>query len=219
MAARHWPWMFAALLFLAASGAGAIAEAQSAADAEATPPPAMTFPPLNKGADEAPPTPYFVNPFPGTPQFYSTSFGVWSSGAQQVVWTNNLFESPQNLPWGGPLATANFQSSVTYRYAGLFGGIIRPVARFSVGAGPMLTGVGRRTFGGVADAWTPYAMPEAGLEIVYKGVGVGMTVSYPLIVEPYDAGKKFTGGWMPARFRREQLDWGQLIKNIYLILE
>ncbi len=211
--------VLAALLVLVP--AGFVAAADEATPADAGPVPPLIMPPLHRDADsDAPPVnSYFVQPFPGLIESYGTSYTALRDGPHQVAVGLGSVNYPTGAPWSGDLYSANLGSSVTYRYMGLFGGIVRPVARFSVGAAQTWSPVGGRSTLGYADTWTPYALPEAGLEIVYKGVGVGMTVSYPLFVEPYDPDKKFGGGYLPGRFRQRGLDWSQLLKNIYLIVE
>lgn len=71
-----------------------------------------------------------------------------------------------------------FGSSVTWRYKGLFNGIVRPVARFSLGTGEAWDSPGGSSFHGYTPGLSSYAVGEAGVEFVYKGYGVGVTAGY-----------------------------------------
>jgi hypothetical protein len=187
--------------------------------AEATPTPTLDFRHPSLLADSPPPafdSYIFTSPFGSTTQAYVTKRDLWASGPHQVELSTSLVSAPLALTPGDPLSTGMFNSSLTYRYRGLFGGIVRPVARMSVG-GAQLWLPARGAGGGLTDALTPYAVPEAGFEIVYKGYGVGMTVSYPMALQPYDAEQKFSGYEFAPQHRG--FNWDQLLKNIYLVVE
>lgn len=131
--------------------------------------------------------------------------------------TSTMFE-PYDM--GDSLQTGLFNTTITYRYHGLFGGIIRPVARFSTGANQSYMSTGGYGFGGYSPGVTTYAVTEAGVEIVIEGVGIGVTAAkvWQMDSNFYMQDDKYTGGlYTPTLQGREAFeDW---FTNIYLILE
>jgi len=137
------------------------------------------------------------------------------------LWT--LSGGSTNLPLtgalGDPLATGMWNTSIAYRYEGILGGFIRPVARFTVGGGQYWLPSGDRLINGYVDGMSAYAMPEAGVEFVYHGKGIGMTVSYPVVMDVYHPDADITGFPFPPRSQQNAINWDQLLKNIYIIWE
>lgn len=136
-----------------------------------------------------------------------------------VVFETNSSSAPDDFDPSGELTAASIRSSVTYRYNGLFGGIVRPVGRFTVGSGQVWMPSGGQNFRGYTSDMLYYAMPEAGVEFVYKGVGVGMTAGYVLVLDAPDFGGDVTGPQRPWNQGPSALDWKNFMKNFYLIYE
>ncbi|HPQ67947.1 MAG TPA: hypothetical protein PKW95_02385 [bacterium] len=151
----------------------------------------------------------------------------WTIYYNQLAWGANTLQTvgvldagSQDALFGDELGTAMMRQSITYRYHGLLGGVVRPVARFTVGAGqtPLpLSGVG---FHGYNDIYSGYAYSELGVEVVYKGVGVGYTYGYLVSRDlgmANDAditGPPSPFAPMPGSFNFD--DW---LNNFYLIFE
>ena len=151
---------------------------------------------------------------------WSSFYGQKAYGPHSFQIFGGLTSRIEPLTIGDPISAGTLQASVMYRYHGLFGGIVRPVTRFTVGIGQYWRPIGGiSSFHGYSAGLSTYAMPEAGVEIVYKGVGVGMTVAYPFAIEDYFPGKDLTGYPFPPRSHKKNLNFDQLFKNIYLILE
>jgi len=131
--------------------------------------------------------------------------------------TSTMFE-PYDI--GQSIQTGLFNTTITYRYNGLFGGAIRPVARFSTGANQNYMNAGAGGFAGYAPGVTTYAVTEVGVEIVIEGVGVGVTAAkmWSMDSSLYMQDDKYTGGmFTPTLQGREAFDdW---FTNVYLILE
>ncbi len=147
---------------------------------------------------------------------------VYSLGGRQgdhsLLFTAATSESSRNSPNGARLPVNFGFAGLEYRYHGLFGGIVRPVLRLSGGAQSMYLPSGPSVF---QPGFGRYAAAEAGLEIVYKGVGVGFTTGYQWIDEQEERTFHLP---VPAKGRRNKgADWSKLlnhaIKRIYLILE
>ena len=124
---------------------------------------------------------------------------------------NDLVPSGVTVPMtGGSMV-------LTYRYHGLLGGVIRPVVRLRTGVGSTWDVDAFR--GRHNPLFRPWVMPEAGFEIVYKGVGLGFTTGWQFANQPDE--RELYYPW--AVPRKKGFDWGTLlegmIKNIYLVLE
>lgn len=172
-------------------------------------------------SDTRPTRPLWFNP-----QLYSFQSTLYRRGPHEI----SLEGSSSQVTLRSRLGLADLQSelnsSLTYRYKGLFGGIVRPVARLSAGAGQGLW-VGQPGGGGLGRY--SYVAPEVGLEIVYKGVGLGMTVGYPVMSSQTQRLSITPGGTQPRvpipakRAKKNGFDWDrlfdQLSKNVYIVVE
>ena len=139
-------------------------------------------------------------------------------GPHEFSIDGGAFSRPETMAVGDPMMMGNFRTSFTYRYHGLFGGVIRPVTRFTIGTAQSFGPAGGTQFQGFSDAWMGYAMQEAGVEIVYRGVGVGMTAGYVWTMPLDGHNEDVTGPYVPEMNPRG-FNWDDLWKNIYLILE
>ncbi len=116
---------------------------------------------------------------------------------------------------GGALGSDLLYTGVVYRYRGLAGGVIRPVMKMNAGAGRAAV----PTADGFARDSIEFFAPEAGVEIVIKGYGLGMTVAYPIPLEPWERDDAKTGYPFPPGRNQGPIGWDDLWKNIYLIVE
>ena len=116
----------------------------------------------------------------------------------------------------GPTAGGRLNVSVSWRWHGLFGGLIRPVVRAS---GGVIEGwqPGMR-MGAIDVDWQPYLRTEAGVEMVHRGVGVGMTLSMPWLTPA-----RMPGFYHPYLHGKadKSIDFGNLLlnmgRNFYII--
>ncbi|MCZ7583619.1 MAG: hypothetical protein M5R36_09970 [Deltaproteobacteria bacterium] len=141
---------------------------------------------------------------------------VWSAkGARWMVGDNEftavgvLSTAPQSAVWGDPLGQDGYMAQFTWRYHGLARGMIRPVARFTAAAYEDNVPLGGAGFHGYATTGSVLLMPEAGVEFVYRGFGLGVTGSYYYLTEfdPLDPAADITGPGMPKKtLRRRRLD-------------
>jgi len=127
----------------------------------------------------------------------------------------------QSLAYGDNVATGAFTQSVAYRYHGLFGGVIRPVARVTLTGGQDLRPLDADSFRGYQTGYYGLVIPEAGVEIVYKGYGIGMTAAYPMQVDfsTQIGNEDVEGPPLPDAFNPGEFKWENLWKNFYLIVE
>lgn len=140
----------------------------------------------------------------------------WTRGDHELTVSGASFTEWDPFYVGGTLPSDAFVTSIQYRYRGILGGAIRPVARFTTGVGRGYADPGVNT-SGFHDGDYAFAMPEAGVELVYKGYGVGMTAGYFWYASNWsqdDELNPYSGTPYPGSF-----DWDQLIKNIYLVAE
>jgi hypothetical protein len=117
------------------------------------------------------------------------------------------------------LQTGNFSTTVTYRYHGLFKGIVRPVGRFTTGARQSWGAMGGPAHLGYSPGMTAYMVSEVGIEIVYRGVGIGVTAAHMWAQDTnfYMQDDKYTGGPFAPPSGQESLK--DFFANVYLILE
>ena len=148
---------------------------------------------------------------------YSSTTLKHREGNHSLTFSASSTQYSETGPPGFNLPVAGGAMSLTYRYHGLLGGIVRPVVRLSSGIGQVWHI--NTPWDGYENMWQPWVMPEAGLEIVYKGVGLGFTTGWQFTNEPDE--RELYYPW--AAKRKQNFDWGKLlegmIKNIYLILE
>jgi hypothetical protein len=118
----------------------------------------------------------------------STSLLPWSAWRWEYAEGNHRLTVDGGLTsryapsfFGEPTATDVLASSITYRYS-LFGGVVRPVARLTVGGARWLEPTGGAGFTGMTSNGTLFASAEAGLEIVVRGYGLGATAGYVIPV-------------------------------------
>ncbi|MCC6156434.1 MAG: hypothetical protein IT350_00150 [Deltaproteobacteria bacterium] len=116
---------------------------------------------------------------------------------------------------GGAVGSDLLYTGLVYRYHGLAGGVIRPVMKMNAGAGRAAI----PTADGFARESVEFLAPEAGVEIVIKGYGLGMTVAYPIPLEPWERDDQKTGYPFPPGRNQGPIGWDDLWKNIYLIVE
>ena len=138
-------------------------------------------------------------------------------GDHSLTFNASSVSYSQNGPPGFDVPVAGGAMALTYRYHGFLGGIVRPVVRLSSGISQVWHI--NTPWEGYNNMWQPWVMPEAGVEIVYKGVGLGFTTGWQFANEPDE--RELYYPW--AAKRKRNFDWGKLlegmIKNIYLILE
>ncbi len=161
---------------------------------------------------------------PNLPNYYAGPY-YWSRFNRR--YGNSLHEFTVNgglstwweaQPFGEDAPLSGYQGTFTYRYHGLFGGVIRPVTRVTVGTRQwMEPGGPPGSFDGYRAGTSTYFIPEAGVEIVYKGYGLGMTASYPFIDQPAPWEEALTEERITPQNRAQILE--ALIKNLYLVIE
>ena len=141
---------------------------------------------------------------------YGSNTLVVSGGADSVA--GALFP-------GDPLYSGSVFGSVTYRFDGLFGGFVRPIARMTVGVSQYWSPLSPVAFQGLSTGAYAYATPEAGVEFVYEGYGVGVTASYPIPLGGFDQQGDIRGPSMfDPRHHHGNFDFSQVMKNFYLIV-
>ncbi|MDP8222260.1 MAG: hypothetical protein P9L99_02785 [Candidatus Lernaella stagnicola] len=154
------------------------------------------------------------------PTRYSNFYGRWVSGDHRIDFGGGLTGFTDRYAYGEMMDGSAFTGSIAYRYHGLFGGVIRPVARFTAGAGQDYRQVGGPGFVGYGSSGTAFFASEAGLEIVYKGIGIGVTEAY-VVTQRYDFFDPAADVTGPAVFNPTP-DWGnwsEWLTNFYLIVE
>jgi hypothetical protein len=116
--------------------------------------------------------------------------------------------------YGLPVSRAGL--SLTWRYRGILGGAIRPV--FGVSAVTAQAVAPPHWSMRYDPALMAAVMPNAGLEMVYRGVGLGFRASLPVF--GYARGSGF---YHPSLGRRGRSGWGDLLgtmfQNMYFIWE
>ena len=154
------------------------------------------------------------------PIYWSRFQGDYFSGPHhfQVLGGSATYTDPfgfyQDLPIN------SFQTSFTYRYHGLLGGIVRPVMRVTTGVSQRYDPIGAGSFSGLYSGYTGYVVPEAGLEFVIRGYGLGVTASYPMtwdLMNPETMHDDLTGG--PLSPRPDLFDPRRIRYNLYPIIE
>lgn len=142
-------------------------------------------------------------------------------GDHSLEVSSGLSSYGQALAYGDNVTTGAFSSSVAYRYHGLFGGVIRPVARVTLAGGQDLRPLDAAAFQGYQTGYYGMVVPEAGVEIVYKGYGIGMTVAYPMQVDfsSQTGSEDVEGPPLPDAFNPGEFKWENLWKSFYLIVE
>lgn len=152
---------------------------------------------------------------------WSTYQGYLEKNYHTLSFSGSMSTVDEPSLYGDPLSSDKFFSSVTYQYKGLFKGVIRPVARVSLGAGKayyLPGGPGLRT------GLDAVLITEAGIEIVIPvggghGVGFGVTAAYQVPIDSWTTMQddKYTGGPFSPTDRFGS--WGQWSANMYLIVE
>ncbi len=162
--------------------------------------------------------------YPGAPDFYAGPY-IWShfsrrygNALHEFTVNGGLSTKWEDLPYGEDIPLSGYQGTFTYRYHGLFGGIIRPVTRMTVGTRQWIDAEGLPgNFDGYMMGTTTYFVPEVGVEVVYKGYGLGMTASYPIVDQPAPWEEALTKERITPQGRDQILE--ALFKNLYLIVE
>lgn len=172
-------------------------------------------------ADTRPNRPLWFNP-----KLYSFQSTLYRQGPHEISVEGGSSQVVMRSPLGLMDLQSELDASLTYRYKGLFGGVVRPVARLSAGAGQGLW-AGHPGSGGLGRY--SYVAPEVGFEIVYKGVGLGMTVGYPIMSSQAERFSIAPGGGQPRvpipakRGKKHGFDWDRLFdhlsKNVYIVIE
>ncbi|MBZ0270837.1 hypothetical protein K8I61_02285 [bacterium] len=169
---------------------------------------------------------------PGNFDTFSTDSGALFKMRRETLYRRGPFDvvldggsygafstrTPFASPFGAPFGTDVGYTSVTWRYHGLFGGVVRPVMRMT-GAGGTVALPADMTASAFDTGRFGMLVPEAGVEIVYKGYGLGMTVSYPLVNAWDGTAADVTGHFPDPRDRPDGVRWEDLWKNVYLIVE
>ena len=168
--------------------------------------------------------PFFLHANPG-PFVWSSFSGRIGQGDHTVDFYGGLVSETESWMVGEGLSTGLLHSSATYRYHGLLGGVVRPVARLSVGTGQYWGQPIDGSFLGYAGGLYSYVMPEAGVEIVVRikghGYGIGVTAAYrttlDMEMQRIHWDDKYTGGPFDPRSGADSLD--EWITHIYPIFE
>lgn len=120
-------------------------------------------------------------------------------------------------PWAEGLQASGGSLGVSYRYLGIFGGVLRPVVGFdAVISEDFRVPTASRGFRTQKNA---ALVPSAGLEVVVRGVGLGMRAAVPLWTYQSE------GAFYHPQLQGKQgsFDWGRffdhMIKNVYVIWE
>jgi len=143
----------------------------------------------------------------------------WREGDYTLILERGAGSAAGPFLVGEPMYMDSMFGRFTYRYDGFLGGAVRPFARMTVGANQFYSPLAATGFQGFSTGGYAYAMPEAGVEFVYEGYGVGMTVSYPIPLGAFDQQANDITG--PAMFSQQQMrrfEFDNLMKNIYLII-
>lgn len=156
----------------------------------------------------------------GAVQWSSYHGQIWS-GNHQFQTYGGLVSDQRQLFFGSDISSGMFQHSFVYRYHGLLGGIVRPVARATFGTRQSFAPLGGPTFAGYDDYWTGFARAEAGVEIVYQGFGVGYTYGYQWTQDMnlMLGNEDIVGPDSPFAPQPGMFDLDQWIQNFYLVIE
>ncbi len=141
----------------------------------------------------------------------------WRYGANSITVDGGASSMTGALMIGDPFYEGAAFGAVTYRFMDLFGGFVRPVARLTVGVNQYWNPLGPAGMQGFSTGAYAYAVPEAGLEFVYEGYGVGLTASYPVPLGAFDQANDITGPPIFDPRQQQDFGWDQIMKNIYLI--
>lgn len=143
---------------------------------------------------------------------FQKRFGLWELDVR-----GSSAATTGNTPWLRGVPASSASASLTWRYHGLLRGVVRPV-------------VGVAAFASQAtlpphwslrnDAlWSAGVAPNAGVEVVTHGVGVGWRVALPMGLYQTTP----DGFYHPQLMGKRQPDWGTffqgMIQNMYLIWE
>ena len=119
--------------------------------------------------------------------------------------------------WATGLPASSAALSLTWRYHGLLNGVVRPVV--GVGASATQAFVPPHWSERTNPLWTVTLAPSAGVEVVYRGVGVGWRASLPMGLYQTTP----DGFYHPQLMGKQRVDWGTffqgLMQNTYLIWE
>lgn len=157
---------------------------------------------------------------------YTFRTKLYQNGPHEVVLEGGSQSGLARLPGGASQPFQEMNSTLTYRYKGFLGGVVRPVVRMTAGSGrtplPGSLGLGP-SYG--------YLSPEAGVELVYKGYGIGMTMGYPL-AKSFGAPSQPNPGGNPRQVyvpipaksvRHPGFGWDRLFdqmsKNLYFVVD
>ncbi len=152
---------------------------------------------------------------PGPTQ-WSAYHARWLTGDHQFDIHGGLTGGKSPYAYGEMMDSGAFVSSMVYRYNGLFGGVVRPVARFTAGVGQDYRALGGPGFAGYGMSGTAFVAPELGIEIVYKGVGIGITQTQRQ--DFFDPSSDVTGPGV-LNPQPNLSNWDEWLTNFYLILE
>jgi hypothetical protein len=123
------------------------------------------------------------------PYVWSAFHKGWEFGDSKVDLFGGLSTSPESMAVGDDLSVGHFSTTAQYRYDGILGGAIRPVGRFTIGAGQVWAPLSGPGFSGYGGGMMGYVMPEAGVEFTVKikgrRVGVGVTEAYLHTVDSF----------------------------------
>lgn len=141
------------------------------------------------------------------------------TGPHRIDVYGGLTSYNDRYAYGEMMDNGLLSTTIAYRYMGIAGGSVRPVARFSAGGAQGWRAMGATGFGGYASGADIFASSEFGMEIVYRGIGLGVTEKY-LWTQRLDAiGNEDITGPAALNPQPDFKNWNDWFTNFYLILE
>jgi len=143
---------------------------------------------------------------------FQKRFGLW-----ELDLRGSSTAATESAPWLHGVPASSAEVSLTWRYHGLMRGVVRPV----VGVAAFATQAYLPPHWSLRNdpLWSAGVAPNAGVEVVYQGVGVGWRAALPMGVYQTTP----DGFYHPQLMGKRQPDWGTffqgMIQNMYLIWE
>ena len=143
---------------------------------------------------------------------FQKRFGLW-----ELDLRGQASATPGVAAWAEGLPASTLGLSLTWRYHGLLNGVVRPVVGVSASAAQAWMPPHWSQRGN--PLWTLSLAPSAGVEVVYRGVGVGWRAAVPMGLYQTTP----DGFYHPQLMGKRKADWGTfvqgMLQNMYLIWE